>query len=283
MPRIGANPLREQKAPKFIRDIVCLVVTHLPEFTGYHENRFDVVKACLLSMRNNIHKTHSFYVFDNGSSDVFRDWLYNEFKPDFVTFAPNIGKTAARTTAISSLPPETLVCYSDDDILYFDNWLSPQLDILTTFPNVGVVSGYPVRTQFRWGNKNTLLWASKNATVEVGRFIPDEYEIDFCNSVERSFEEHKEKTINDNDIKITYQNKSAYATAHHCQFIGYAGRLLPALSYDMMAMGDEKKFDIAIDGIGLRLCTIERQCRHIGNYIDEALQVEINSMMVKHE
>lgn len=278
MPRAGQNPLRQSKSPNFIRDIVCVVVTHLPELTGYHSQRFDVVKSCLYSMRKRIKRTHTFYVFDNGSCDTFREWVYNEFKPEMVTFSRNIGKTAARTTAISGLPASSIVCYSDDDILYYEDWFNPQIDLLNNFPNVSVVSGYPVRTMFRWGNKNTMLWASKNATVEVERFISDDYEKDFAASIGRVWEDHVKLTENDNDVKITFNNHKAYATSHHCQFIGYTGKLLQALTYDNMAMGDEKKFDEKADQIGLRLCTTERHCRHMGNVIDDKLKIELDDL-----
>jgi hypothetical protein len=281
MPRIGQNPLKPNKAPSFIRDIVFVVVTHFPEPIGYHAERFEIVKSCLYSMRKRSKRTHSFYVFDNGSHDMFREWVYNEFKPEMLTFSKNIGKAAARTTAIASLPPETLVSYSDDDILFYDNWLNPQIELLTNFPNVSLVSGYPIRTMFRWGNKNTLLWATKNAKVEVGRFMPDEWEKDYAESVGKNYDDHIKNTEKDNDIKITFDNHEAYATAHHAQFTGYVGKLLRLMTYDTMALGDEKNFDIKADLIGLRLSTIERQCRHMGNHIDEKLQSELDTLWQK--
>lgn len=281
MPRDGLNPLRLQKAPNFIRDIVCVVVTHLPNFEGYHKERFEIVKACLQSMRNRAKRTHTFYVFDNGSCDEFRDWLYNTFKPDMVTFSPNIGKSSARTLAISGLPPETIVSYSDDDMLFYDDWLNPQLELLNNFQNVCLVSGYPIRTMFRWGIKNGLLWASKNATVETGRFISDEYEIDYAESVGKNVAVHFQQTEKDNDIKVTFNNKAAYLTGHHCQFTGYAGKLLRVLSYDNLASSDERKFDERADIVGLRLSTIERQCRHMGNVIDNKLQKELDELWQK--
>src|SRR5678815_2255422 len=156
MPRVNRNPLVNSKAPYSIQDIVLLVVTHLPELTSdYHKERFEIIKACLYSMRSGAHRTHTFYVFDNGSCEEFREWLYNEFKPDMVTFSQNIGKMAARTTAVTSLPLTCLVAYSDDDILYYDNWLNPQIELINFFPNVACVTGSPIRTMFRWGINHT--------------------------------------------------------------------------------------------------------------------------------
>lgn len=88
------------------------------------------------------------------------------------------------------LPPETILGYSDDDMLFSNNWLAPQIELLKGFPNVACVSGYPVRTSFRWGNDNTKAWARAEARLTAGRFIPNEWERDFCVSIGRDYAEH---------------------------------------------------------------------------------------------
>lgn len=278
--RIGNNPLRFKNAPSSYKDIVFVVVTHLPELeSDYHKHRMDVITECIYSMRVNSHREHTLVIWDNGSCNQFREFLrvQNELDPFILIESPNIGKTAARTSAIQMLPLGSIVCYSDDDILYSDNWLNPQLDLLTSFPNVACVSGYPVRTMFRWGNLNTLEWARKNAKLEQGRFISKEDEMDYADSIGRSHDEQISMTLKDVDYKIRYNGKEAYATSHHCQFIGYAIKILPALTYDDMAMGDEKVIDIELDKLGLRLCTTKRYTRHIGNVLDEKIKNDISS------
>jgi hypothetical protein len=48
-----------------------------------------------------------------------------------------------------------------------------------------------------------------------------------------------------------------------------AGRLADVADYDPAAMGVERPFDEAIDRAGLlRLTTIERLARHMGNVLD---------------
>lgn len=277
MTRIGQNPLRFQPAPYQYKDIVFLVVTHLPceEKLGYHKDRLEIVQTCLNSMRNRAHREHTFVVWDNDSNSTFRDWLQHIFEPDILILSKNIGKNNARCSAIDMLPLGSIVCYSDDDIYYYDNWLNPQMDLLLSYPNVACVSGYPVRTMFRWGNINTLEWARKNAKLEQGQFISREWENDYADSIGRNPKEHITMTIKDVDYRITYNNKQAYATAHHCQFIGYTVKVRQAMQYDDMAMGDEKITDINLDKIGLRLCTTERLTRHMGNVLDESLKAQL--------
>lgn len=277
MPRQGQNPLRTKPAPSQFKDIVFVVVTHLPceETPGYHAGRMDVVKTCLQTMRWGAHRDHTFMVWDNGSNSEFRDWVQHIFEPDILVLSKNIGKTNARTAAIQMLPLGSIVCYSDDDILYYDNWLNPQLELLYHFPNVAVVSGYPIRTMFRWGCENTVRWAKENGKLEQGRFMPKEWEDDYAVSVGRDPQEHVQYTLKDVDYRVTYEGKQAYTTAHHCTFMGYAVKLVQACQFDAMAMNDEKPFDIALDNIGLRISTTQRLARHMGNVIDEKIKNEI--------
>ena len=254
--------------------VVLTVVTHLPNMLGYHAGRMEVIQACLNTMRDNANMKNTVIVWDNGSCADLRDWLQFEYKPDILMLADNVGKTAARTSMIRMCPPGSIIGYSDDDILFSPNWLAPQMELLNHFPRVAAVTGYPVRTAFRWGVKNTLEWARANAKLEQGKFIPREWENDFCVSIGRDPEWHAESTKDDIDYRVTYNGKQAYCTAHHCQFIGFQDVLTKAAHYDGMAMGDEKVTDIALDNLGLRLATTQRLTRHIGNVMDDAIKQE---------
>jgi hypothetical protein len=276
--RIGQNPNKAADAVG-IEPVVLAVVTHLPNTTtAYHAKRMEVIQTCLTSMRQGANTEHTFAVWDNGSIPELRRWLQWDFKPDVFVQSPNIGKTAARTSIFRMFHPDTVVCYSDDDMLFYDDWLRPQLELLQHFPGVACVSGYPVRTSFRWGNENTKAWARKYADLQMGYFLPQEWEADFALSVGREPAWHKEYSKGDLDYLITYKGKKAYATAHHCQFIGRAETVGRVLQYDGKAMGDEKPFDIALDRIGLRLATTQRLCRHIGNVLHDELRKEFAAL-----
>jgi hypothetical protein len=226
-------------------------------------------------MRNNSHREHTFMVWDNDSGEEFTWWLQSKFDADILILSKNIGKNQARAAAIQMMPLGSIVCYSDDDIFYYDNWLNPQIELLNHFPNVACVTGMPIRTMQRWGNENTLKWARANAKVKQGQFIPREWENDFADSIGRSHEKHIEMTIKDFDYLIEYDGKQAYAHAHHAQFIGYVAQIRNAIiPQDDMAMSDEKPTDIALDKVGLRLCTTQRYTRHIGNILDDNIRKE---------
>ena len=275
--RIGQNPNRNSNIEPPSKVIIA-AITHLPTFVGYHEQRFDVVRICLESMRRFAGKTdYEIYIWDNGSCEPFRIWLMDEYKPEYLTLSRNVGKTNAMRAVFSSFPPDTIVAMSDDDILYYPGWLDKQIEILNHFDAV-LVSGYPVRTSFRWGIEKTVKRCQEMGTVETGRFLSDEWERDFAISIGRDPAYHKQCTEYDIDYRVTYNGKTAYCTGHHCQFIARAGRILPAIGWSNHALEEMRSFDIAVDQIGLRLCTTERLTRYIGNVLDREIAVEIKKL-----
>lgn len=276
--RVGNNPNRGKGADQYT-PIVLTVVTHLPNMTGYHKNRLEVVQTCLQTMRDNSGDDHTIIVWDNGSCEEFRTWAREVYKPDVFIQSTNIGKTLARHTLASMLPKDKIISYCDDDILFYPNWLNPQVELLKTFPNVSAVTGYPVRTQFRWGTENTRRWGAECGKMQSGKFIPDEWERDFAISIGRDPDWHEKYTKNDLDYLVEYNGLKAYATAHHCQLIGRAETIAKACVIDNEAMGDEKPFDINLDKLGLRLATTERLARHIGNVVDNDLRAEVSKCL----
>lgn len=271
--RIGSNPLRDRNVRPFA-PLVLGVVTHLPHTSGYHEHRFEVIQTCIRSMLSGLEQEHSLIVWDNGSCSQLRQWI-RSLNPAVFVEGVNVGKATARAGIFRMVPPETMVAMSDDDVLYYPGWYEAQMQVHETYPKVACVSGNPVRTSFRWGCEKTIRWMKKEKVLEIGRFIPRQYENDFCTSIGRDPEIHKANTEADMDYRGLYKGVYAYATSHHCQFIARAGRVLPALKSDGWAMGDEKPFDIAMDSIGLRLSTVIRYSRHIGNFIHDELREEI--------
>lgn len=276
--RVGQNPNRQEKA-EALPEMVAAVITHLPHMEGYHRERLEIIQICLRSMRQNAGMRLAFMVWDNGSCAELREWLQNVFRPEFLILAPNVGKDGARASMVNMLQVGTVVCFSDDDMLFYPGWLKPQLELLQGWPHVGAVSGYPVRTQFRWGTDTTLAWAEEYAKVEYGRFIPEEWERDFCDSVGREWNFHVTYTKKDRDALITFNGQQAYGTAHHCQLVAYAERIGPFCTNDGWSISDEKVFDQMVDRAGfLRLTTTERLCRHMGNVMDGKLRGEVKDL-----
>lgn len=286
MSRVGTNPMRHvilNRRP----DVVIAAIVHLPDITSaYHKMRMEVVRLCLESMRKHVERDVEILVWDNGSCDEMRIWLATHYRPDHLILSKNIGKVSARTAILRMFHPETIVGISDDDMFFYPGWLKPQMKLLTKYPNVGIVSGYPVVTQFRWGCRKTIKFADEHPeiTVKYGKFIPENYDRDFCSSIGRDYGFQVRYTEKDIQAKAHHRGHEAYLTGHHCQFICYAGRILPFAVWDNLPMADEKPFDNAIDEAGLlRLTTTERFTRHIGNVIDEDIKAEAERYGLWHK
>ena len=275
--RIGHNPLRAERLPELPTRIMS-VITHLPNRQGYHAHRLDVIKACLESMRYGAPGIHVM-VWDNGSCKDLTDWLQNDYKPETLILSPNIGKSNARAALFRMVRTDAIMALCDDDMLFFPGWFEASQKILETFPEVGKVSCYPVRTQGRWGCTSTKAWAEKNGKLEKGIFVTEEEERDFCTSVERDYEWHLNYAKDDIDHRVTYKGLQAYCYAHHCQFMARVGVIIPFLERNDDAMANEKPFDNAVDNAGLlQLTTAKRYSRHIGNMIDHKVISDLIGM-----
>jgi len=269
--RIGQNPLRESKVTPPSQVQFC-VVTHLPnQDEGYHEHRLDIIKLCLNSLRKHS-SVGEINIFDNGSCPALLYWLQDEYKPNRLILSRNVGKVWAQNALIRMFPKDTLIHFNDDDVLLSPGFVETELQLLQEFPNVACASGAAIRTMFRWACDATIRWAQQEALLEVGRFIPDEQENDYAISIGRDPQVHREMTKDDRDYKITYNGIEAYATSHHMEFMGFQKQLVKATDWsDSSAMGSMRPWDYAMEKIGLRLATIKRYARHVGNVLDEGV------------
>ena len=270
--RSGMNPNRHANVNGYA-PIVLAAITHLPELNGYHEHRLDVIKCCLETMRDNTEVDHQILVWDNGSTAALTHWLKRSYQPDYLITGPNIGKWNARASITRMLPEDTILGVTDDDMYFYPGWLEAHLEVFNKYPRVGTVSGCPVRTQFRFHNTSTIEWGKRFAQIEAGRFISEDLERDFCTSIGRDYEKHKQGTANEMDIRLRFAGLEVYATGHHCQFVGRAGILAEHTVFSNEAMPSERPFEQSLDINGLlRLTTVERYTQHIGNILDERLE-----------
>jgi glycosyltransferase involved in cell wall biosynthesis len=274
------NPNLQAEAPFHFPPILEAVITHLPNQDEYHGVRLEVIQTCLKSMRKFDGHDYPVMIWDNGSCSDLTDWLRNVYKPDYLILSPNVGKSSARAAIMHMLPPETIVAISDDDMLFYPKWLDPQIEILNTYPNVGMVSGWPVRRSMGISNEHTLAWARGTGKLQTGRFISDKEEADYAYSIGNKYESIRDMFLTQSDYMVEYQGIKAYCTAQHCQFVARAGVIAPFCLYDKKCMNTERPFDKSIDDAGLlRLTTIERLTRHIGNILDDKIRLEIGATL----
>lgn len=260
------------------------MLTYLPHQLGYFNNKFPVIRLALESMIQHTGPDDDILVLDNGSCPELRNYLNKLLSDGAINFLVltdrNIGKIAA-LHMMAGMAPGDYLAYSDDDILFYPGWLQAQLAILDGMPKAGMVSGVPVRNAATYGISAFDVLAegaSPAVRVQRGRFIPDEWETDWCISTGRDPQEHLEMQSDHEDLLLEANGVRALAGANHFQFVARKTDLLRALPEDRSGqlMGKMIDMDERFDHQGLlRLSTTRRYTRHIGNALTDRLLDEI--------
>ncbi len=263
--RKGQNPAKFVKDVAKPERITAAMLTYIPFLSGFYEETLDVLKVSLDSMRKDAGLPFDLLVFDNGSCPEARDYLVQEKEEGRIQYLilseKNVGKGGAWNVILAGAPGE-IVAYADSDVLFSPNWLARSVEILETFPNVGMVTARPFRTPPEFYSA-TLDWArdADAATLEDGQFIPWETFLEFNLSLGQTEEENVKVYAETRDWKITYlpersgaQSKgiTAMVGASHWQFTAYKSTLQQFLPFDMSRpMGQVKLLDQRMNDAGL--------------------------------
>jgi glycosyltransferase involved in cell wall biosynthesis len=284
--RKGQNPAKFVKDVPRPERITVALLNYIPFLSGFYAETLDVLKVCLESMRKEAGLPFDLMVFDNGSCPEVRDFLVKEKEEGRIQYLilaeKNMGKGGAWNVILAGAPGE-IIAYTDSDVLFSPNWLSRSVEILETFPNVGMVTARPFRTPPEF-IESTLKWARHNAKLEEGQFIPWETFLEFNLSLGQTEEENKKVYAETRDWKITYTPMSlreaaqrrrsnlpldeetasqqtlaatsteivVYAGASHWQFTAYKSTLQGFLPFDMdKPMGQVRQLDKRMNDAGL--------------------------------
>ncbi len=252
--RKGQNPAKSVKTVAKPERITVAVLTYLPFLSGFYEEGLDVLKASLESMRKDAGLPFDLMVFDNGSCAEARDYLIAEKEAGRIQYLTlsekNIGKGGAWNMILAGAPGE-IIAYADSDILYYPKWLSRSVEILETFPNVGMVTARPYRTPPAFYS-STVEWAQKNATCEEEQFIPWETFLEFNLSLGQTEEENVKVYAETRDWRVEHKGVTAIAGASHWQFVAYKSTLQQFIPFDMSRpMGQVRQLDERMNEKGL--------------------------------
>jgi hypothetical protein len=279
--RAGQNPAKFIGKVARPERVTVVIVTYIPFEAGYFADALSVLQLCLGSLKRNTPEPHDLLVFDNGSApEVVADLVRGQAAGDIdylFLSDRNLGKGGAWDLAFPAAPGE-VIAYADSDVYFLPGWLSGALSILDTFPNVGMVSSRPLRTNPDLTDAS-LRWARETSDVilDRGSFIPwetfREHDVDLGQSTEEVERRYRETE----DVRLRYRGEEALVGAVHWQFLGKKDTLCRMLPLRLdRPMGQVRTLDERLNQAGcLRLMTTAALVRHIGNTVPEDLRREV--------
>jgi glycosyltransferase involved in cell wall biosynthesis len=281
MPRTGINPSRGRQTDYKPARITLAVLTYLPDTVAYYENRFDVTRLCIESLIANTPEPYDLLVFDNGSSRQMVDYLRTLRDSGVVDYlvlsSRNVGKIGA-LQMIARFAPGEIIAYTDDDVFFLPGWLETHLKIIDTYPGVGMVTGFYIRSHMSYGNESAFKFAEQpDVKVERGLLIPKEWEQQYIENMGRTWEKYNEEIVSLQDVALTYKDVDTLVSAGHHQFVAPRKVLTEALPQGWTGnlMGQMRDLDSTVDRLGyLRLTTRQPVTRLIGNVIGPEMAAE---------
>jgi hypothetical protein len=293
MARLGINPARGKVTSYRPARVSVAMLTYIPHLSGYFEGRLQVLQLVLASLKAHTPPPFDLIVFDNDSCQPCVNTLRQMQQDGLINYLmlseKNIGKIGALHILFNAAPGE-IIAYNDDDILFYPGWLEAQLEILDLFPGAGMVSGVPVRNAAGHARQSLDRLASQaypGLTTSLERRIPDAWEADWALSTGRDPQAHLLATRDQLDLVLRMQKPGqstvceAIGSANHFQFVAPKEIILKALpaQWSGKLMGSMIEMDEAIDAQGcLRLSTVDRYTRHLGNVLSQEVLDEAQSL-----
>ena len=274
--RVGQNPAKAIEQVAQPAPVTVAVVNYIPFLSGYYAQSLEVLQACLESIWTNTQGDYDLLVFDNASCPEVRAYLSrlrDEGRIQYLVLSErNIGKGGAWNFIFGAAPGE-FVAYADSDVRFHPGWLPAHLQAFDQFPNLGMLTGAPLRVPEEFST-STVRWAESTPGVELERGVLLSWEDWWKHAVSLGVEteaEGRQLYAANQDVRLACGDRRYYIGAAHFQFVARSEVLRSMLPIPSeRPMGQVRSLDIAINEAGLlRLSTPEWWVEHMGNRLSE--------------
>ena len=277
MTRIGQNPAKLGIQAYQPQKLGLATITYIPSQEGYFRDSLAILKLTLVSLRRNTSEHFDLLVFDNGSSaavqeDLLR--LQHQGVIDWLILAgKNLGKTGAQNWIFSAMPNEW-IGYTDSDVLFRKGWLEASREIITHFPDAGMVGAQPCYFDVLKGEGQAHLPLRSKASYQFGPYTPDEWVTEeYCRGVNATPEQSaKYHAAQLGLVRVKRDGFQASLGASHMQFMipaEFARRIIPLPYHSGLSQEEDRQLDLRIDQHGkLHLSTLKPYVVHMGNVLD---------------
>jgi hypothetical protein len=285
--RLGENPSKDKLLAYRPHRLGIALLSYIPSLAGYYTHSLEIMEYQIASLHYSTGMDFDLLVFDNGSCKEARSELqhlhHNGWIDVLISSQFNYGKIGALNWIFGAMPNE-FICYSDSDVLFRPGWAENSLQILESFPRVGMVSAQPCLDDVLQGSGKAHLGLEKNLKFQSelkfpDSFIVDEYAAGVNLDIKRSNAIKKNSThlitCKDNGVR-------AVVGATHMQFTMpriVAQEILPLPVKFGLGRAEDRNFDRKVDMAGyLHLSTPVAYVWHMGNIPDKKTMSEVQSM-----
>ncbi len=282
--RVGFNPHKDKphENSDYLHQIILPV--YIPNQESYFKDSFAILKLCLESIFITIHNKTFITIVNNGSCQEITDYLNQLHKQNSVQeiiHTTNIGKINAVLKGIAG-NNFSIITISDADVLFLNNWQKATYAVFEAFPKAGAICPTPSSRSLRTHTANIywdLFFSNKLKFREVinpeglKRFAQSVGNSDFYNKVQLQ----KQLTVENNNTTAVIGAGHFVTTYRSTVFNNLKNNFT---NYKLGGTSESQFLDIPVVTKGFwRLSTADNYTYHLGNVLEDWMQVEINNLV----